>query len=665
MKNPTILVVTDRNDLDGQLYATFASAKLLLRQEPTQIDSIDDLRDVLGGKSSGGILFTTIQKFKLKALEDSFPVLSDRRNIIVIADEAHRSQYGFDAMLDKDTGSYKYGYAKHLRDAVPNATFIGFTGTPIEQEDKNTVSVFGDYISIYDVEDAVKDEATVPIYYESRIVKLNLDKAILEDVDDNVGDLVVSEELSDRESFKRKWSALEKLVGAEDRVDEIAQDLVSHFENKINVVDGKGMIVAMSRPIAVRLYESIIKLKPDWHDEDPLQGAIKIIMTGSASDTSELQKHIYSKQVKKDIEKRFKNPVDEMKLVIVVDMWLTGFDAPCVHTMYIDKPIKSHNLMQAIARVNRVFKDKKGGLVVDYIGIGPELKKAMKGYTKAGGKGKGTIDTSEALAQMLERLDIVRGMYHDFDYSDYMNNAHILLAPAANHIFSLKDGKKRYLNQVLALSKAFGLCSTLEEAKACKEEDCFFSGCKSYNTKATQSKNSKIDRESVIKQIIDNAVVSEGVENIFELLGMENPNIGVLSEEFLQEVANIPYKNLAIELLERLIKDDISAKCKTNIIQEKKFSDRLKSTLNKYHNRGIETAQVIEELIQMGKQLQVDFNYRLKLGLSVEETAFYDAIIENESAVRDMEDATLKLIAQELTEKLRNSLTVDWQKRKY
>ena len=663
MKNPTIIVVTDRNDLDGQLHATFSTAKMLLGQDPVQMDNIDELRDTLEGKPSGGIIFTTIQKFSLRATESSFPVLSERDNIVVIADEAHRSQYGFDAMLDAETGAFKYGYAQHLRDAIPNATFIGFTGTPIEQEDKSTVSVFGDYISVYDIEDAVRDGATVPIYYESRLAKLDLDQAVLDEIDEDVGDLVEDEELADREKFKSRWSALEKLVGAEDRIKQIAADLVEHFEDRTAIIEGKGMIVAMSRQIAVELYDAIVAIRPQWHDEDPTKGAIKIIMTGSASDDSNMQKHLYNKQTKKDIEKRFKDSNDGLRLVIVRDMWLTGFDAPSVHTMYVDKPMKSHNLMQAIARVNRVFKDKKGGVVVDYIGIANELKNALKTYTGAGGKGTGTVDTSEALAQMLERLDIVRGIYHGFDYSEFLTKAHTLLAPAANHVLGLDDGKKRYLDQVLGLSKAFSLCATLDEAKACREEIAFFQAVKAVIQKATTPPGKKGEKNSAIKQIIDNAVVSEGVEDIFDLLGLDKPNIGILSAEFLEDVANMPHKNLAVELLERLLKDDIRAKCKTNVVQEKKFSDRLQSALTKYHNRAIETAQVIEELIQMAKDFAQAAKDREDLGLSIDEVAFYDALAENESALREMQDETLKLIAQELTQKLRGSVTVDWQKR--
>ena len=663
MKNPTLLIVTDRNDLDGQLFATFSSAKMLLGQEPVQIERVEDLRKTLQDKPSGGIIFTTIQKFSLKKEESHFPVLSERDNIVVIADEAHRSQYGFDAVLNAQTGAYKYGYAQHLRDAIPNATFIGFTGTPIESEDRDTRAVFGEYISVYDIEDAVADGATVPIYFETRLAKLDLDAAVLKEIDADVGELVVDEEQSDAEKFKSKWSALEKLVGSKPRIEQIAKDLVGHFEERTALMEGKGMIVAMSRQIAVELYDAIVALRPAWHNDDPTKGAIKVIMTGSASDDTKLQKHIYNKQSKKMLEKRIKDVNDELKLVIVRDMWLTGFDAPSMHTMYIDKPMKSHNLMQAIARVNRVFKDKKGGLVVDYIGIANELKHALKTYTSAGGKGKGTIDTAEALAEMLKRLEVVHGMYHGFDYSEFGTKAHMLLAPSANYILGLEDGKKRYLDAVLALTKAYSLCGTLDEAKAHKEEIAFFQAVKAIIQKASKSASSKDDPNNVIKQIIDNAVISDGVEDIFSLVGLDKPDISILSEEFLEDVAHMEHKNLAVEPLERLLKDQIKAKTRTNVIQEKKFSDRLQSTLSKYHNRAIETAKVIEELIQMAKDFSDATKHGEELGLSFDELAFYDALAENEAAMRDMGDEILKKIAQELTEKLQNSVSVDWQKR--
>jgi len=663
MKNPTLLIVTDRNDLDGQLFATFASAKMMLGQNPIQMDNIDDLRDTLSTKQSGGIIFTTIQKFALRKTESKFPILSTRENIVVIADEAHRSQYGFDAALNADTGAFKYGYAQHLRDAVPNATFIGFTGTPIESADKSTGAVFGDYISIYDIEDAVSDGATVPIYYESRLAKLDIDGTILKEIDNEVGELVDDEELSDKEKFKGKWSALEKLVGSKNRIEQVAKDLVEHFTNRVASVDGKGIIVAMSRQIAVELYDAIVAIKPQWDNEDPQKGAIKIIMTGTASDDASLQKHIYSNQTKKDLEKRIKDVDDELKLVIVRDMWLTGFDAPCIHTMYVDKPMKSHNLMQSIARVNRVFKDKKGGLIVDYIGIGNELKAALKTYTGSGGKGKDVVDTNEALIEMLKRIHIVQNLYHGFDYSEFKTNAHKLLAPAANHILGLDDGKKRYADEVLALSKAFSLCGTMDEARKYVKEIAFFQTVKVVIQKASKTEHKKVDKNSAIKQILDNAVVSDGIEDIFDLAGLDKPDISILSDEFLEDIANMPYKNLAVELLEKLLKDTIKAKTKHNVVKEKKYSDRLLATLTMYHNRGIETAKVIEELIAMAKDISKASKEEDELGLNFDELAFYDALAQNKSAFDSMGSDVLKQIAQELTNKLRNSVSVDWQKR--
>jgi type I restriction enzyme R subunit len=492
---------------------------------------------------------------------------------------------------------------------------------------------------------------------------LDLNSEVLKEIDADIGELTVDEELSDKEKFKSKWSALEKLVGSEPRIKQIAKDIVSHFEDRLATIDGKGMIVAMSRQIAVDLYDAIVELRPNWHDDDPTKGVIKIIMTGSASDDAKLQKHIYSKQTKKDLEKRIKDVDDELKLVIVRDMWLTGFDAPNMHTMYIDKPMRSHNLMQAIARVNRVFKDKKGGLVVDYIGIANELKSALKTYTTAGGKGKGTIDTAEALAEMLKRLDIVQHMYHGFDYSSFMSKAHMLLAPAANHILGLDDGKKRYFDEVLALTKAFSLCGTLDGAKVYKEEIAFFQAVKAVIQKASSSEKKKQDPNKAIKQLIDNAVISDGVEDIFSLVGLEKPNIGILSEEFLEDIAHMPHKNLAVELLERLLRDEIKSKSKRNVVLEKKFSDRLQATLGRYHNRAIETAKVIEELIEMAKDFAKATKHGEDLGLNFDELAFYDALAENESAMRELGDEILKKIAIELTEKLRNSISVDWQQR--
>lgn len=671
LNNPTIVVVTDRNDLDGQLFATFSSARELLKQEPIQADDRDALRQLLEERESGGIIFTTVQKFALLEDENGHPILNDRHNIVVISDEAHRSQYGLKATLKQD-GSYKFGYAKHMRDALPNASFIGFTGTPIATEDKDTRAVFGDYVSIYDIQDAVDDGATVPIYYESRLAKLDINHDEIEALSDQVDEVVEDEEdVTQRERTKGEWSRLEKLVGAGPRLRQVAADLVEHFETRTAMMDGKAMIVAMSRDICVQLYDEIVALRPEWHDPDPEKGAIKIVMTGSAADKAALQPHIHNKQTKKRLEKRFKDINDPLKLVIVRDMWLTGFDAPCCHTMYIDKPMKGHNLMQAIARVNRVFKNKPGGLVVDYIGIANELKQALKTYTDAKGRGEPTHSAEEAFAVMLEKLDIIHGMFapspssQGFDYRGFEDQPHKLLVPAANHVLGLDDGKKRFLDTVLALNKAYSLCSTLDQARTYHKEVAFLSAVKAAITKHTSvdRKLTEEEKNSVLKQILDNAVVAEGVTDVFALCGLDKPNIGLLSDEFLDDVRRMPYRNLAVELLEKLLKDNIKARTGNNVVQEKKYADRLQETLRRYNNRGIETAQVIEELIAMAKQFQAEMEREAALGLNPDEIAFYDALANNESAVRELGDEILKQIAVEITEKLRASATVDWQVR--
>ncbi len=686
MNNPTIVVVTDRNDLDGQLYQTFCAASDLLKQEPIQANGRDNLREELAKRQAGGIIFTTVQKFGLQEDEDQHPVLNARENIVVISDEAHRSQYGHQARLDTKTGQYKYGYAKHLRDALPNASFIGFTGTPIATDDRDTRAVFGGYVSIYDIQDAVDDGATVPIFYESRLAKLDIDREVIEKLNAEVEEIIEDEEdLREREKTKGQWAALEKLVGAAPRIKEVAADLVEHFEERTAVLEGKAMIVGMSRDICASFFAEIIALRPQWAGSrlegkngnsgafNPEDGAIRIVMTGSASDRPELQQHIYTKAQKKRLERRFKDPQDLLKLVIVRDMWLTGFDAPCVHTMYVDKPMRSANLMQAIARVNRVFKDKPGGLVVDYIGIANELKNALKTYTDSKGKGRPANFSEEALSVLLEKLDVVRGMFatplevsgHGFDFSDYENSALALLMPAANHILGLDNGKQRFLDAVLAISKAFSLCGTLDEARALRKEIAFISAVKAVITKYTtvDKKRSEEGKRSALKQILDNAIVADGVADIFELAGLEKPNIGLLSDEFLEDVRNMDSKNIALELLEKLLRDEIRANTKTNVVREKKYGDRLLATLRKYHNRAIETAQVIEELIQMAKDFQKELEKEKELGLNADELAFYDALTNNESAVRELGDETLKKIAHELTEKLRKSTTVDWQVR--
>lgn len=671
MNNPTLVVVTDRNDLDGQLFATFSAAKELLKQDPVQAEDRDELREMLAARESGGIIFTTVQKFALLNDESGHPVLNDRHNIVVISDEAHRSQYGLKATLKAD-GSYKYGYAKHMRDALPNASFIGFTGTPISNEDKDTRAVFGDYVSIYDIQDAVEDGATVPIYYESRLAKLDINRELIDELSDQVDDVVEDEEdVGQREKTKGEWSRLEKLVGAGPRLKQVAEDLIKHFETRSALMEGKAMIVAMSREICAQLYNEIVALRPEWHDKDPEKGAIKVVMTGSAADKALLQPHIHNKQTKKNLERRFKDVNDPLKLVIVRDMWLTGFDAPACHTMYIDKPMKGHNLMQAIARVNRVFKNKPGGLVVDYIGIANELKQALQTYADAKGRGEPTHSAEEAYAILLEKLDIIHGMFAKtpqsagFDYSNFATDAMKLLVPAANYILGLDDGKKRFLDTVLAMSKAYSLCSTLDEASTYHKEIAFLSAVKAAITKHTSvdKKLTQEEKNSTLKQILDNAIIAEGVTDVFAMCGLDKPNIGLLSDEFLEDVRQMPYKNFAVELLEKLLNDTIKAKTRNNVVQEKKYSDRLQETLRRYNNRGIETAQVIEELIAMAKQFQADLEREAALGLNPDEVAFYDALANNESAVRELGDDILKTIAIEITQKLQNSTTVDWQVR--
>lgn len=671
MENPTIVVITDRNDLDGQLFGVFSLAQDLLREQPVQVSTRQDLRAKLANRPSGGIVFATIQKFMPGADEDAFPVLSDRRNIVVIADEAHRTQYGFQAKLKAKSGgapgheSYQVGYAQHLRDALPNATFVAFTGTPVSSTDRDTRAVFGDYISVYDMQQAKEDGATVAIYYESRLAKLRLKAEDLLLMDEEVDELAEDEEESAQAKLKSRWAALEKVVGAEPRVASVAADLVAHFEARNAAQSGKAMIVAMSRDICVHLYDEIIKLRPDWHSADPEQGAIKVMMTGSSSDKVLLRPHLYSGQVKKRLEKRFKDPADSLKLVIVRDMWLTGFDAPCVHTLYVDKPMKGHNLMQAIARVNRVFKDKQGGLVVDYIGIGNELKAAMKEYTQSKGRGRPTVNASEAFNVLAEKLDILRAMLHGFDYSGFLTGGHRALAGAANHVLGLKDGKKSFADIALQMSRAFSLCCTLDEAKAVREEVAFFQGVKVILTKRDLSAQKKTDeqRELVIRQIINSAVVSENVVDIFDAVGLDKPNIGLLSDEFLAQVKNLPEKNLAVELLERLLEGEIKSRFASNVVQAKKFSELLTSVITRYQNRSIETAQVMEELVAMAKKFQEVANRGEVLGLSEDEIKFYDALAANESAVRELKDETLKKIAHELTENLRQNLSVDWSER--
>ena len=701
LENPTIVVITDRNDLDGQLLGVFSLSQDLLREQPQQATTRQRLRELLDNRPSGGIIFATIQKFMPGEDEDTFPVLSARRNIVVIADEAHRTQYGFEAKLKtrkvKDgassavaystgdgaspastadfappeyTAKYQAGYAQHLRDALPHATFVAFTGTPVSSTDRDTRSVFGEYIHVYDMQQAQEDGATVAIYYESRLAKLGLNEGELSHLDDEVDELAEDEEESQQAKLKSHWAALEKVVGAEPRIASVAADLVAHFEERNNAQDGKAMVVAMSREICVHLYNEITKLRPDWHSDDPEQGAIKIVMTGSASDKALLRPHVYSSQTKKRLEKRFKDAKDPLKLVIVRDMWLTGFDAPCVHTLYVDKPMKGHNLMQAIARVNRVFKDKQGGLVVDYIGIGEDLKAAMKEYTASKGRGKPTVDAREALAVMLEKLDVLQAMLHGFDYSCFLTGGHKTLAGAANHVLGLKsdkerDGKKRFADHALAMNQAFSLCCTLDEAKAHRNEVAFMQAVKVILTKRETSAQRKTDeaRDLAIRQIINSAVVSGEVVDIFAAVGLDKPNIGLLDDAFLAQVNNLPEKNLAVELLERLLHGEIKSRFATNVVQDRKFSDLLADVIRRYQNRSIETAQVMEELIAMAKKFREAAGRGETLGLGDDEVKFYDALANNESAVRELQDETLKKIAQELTKSLRDNVTVDWAER--
>ena len=689
MENPTIVVITDRNDLDGQLFGVFSLAQDLLREEAVQATTRQDLRARLANRPSGGIVFATIQKFMPGEDEDQFPLLSDRHNIVVIADEAHRTQYGFEAKLKTPkarattvltTGEgaaaastadfapdarYQVGYAQHLRDALPNATFVAFTGTPVSSEDRDTRAVFGDYISVYDMQQAREDGATVAIYYESRLAKLGLKEDELAHIDADVDELAEDEEESQQAKLKSRWAALEKVVGAEPRVARVAADLVAHFEERNKAQTGKAMVVAMSRDICAHLYNEIVKLRPDWHSADPERGAIKIVMTGSASDKALLRPHIYSAAVKKRLEKRYKDPDDALRLVIVRDMWLTGFDAPCMHTLYVDKPMKGHNLMQAIARVNRVFRDKQGGLVVDYIGIANELKSALKEYTASKGRGKPTVDAHEAYSLLAEKLDLLRNMLHGYDYSGFLTGGHKALAGAANHVLGVKDGKKRFADTALAMSKAFTLCCTLDEAKAVREEVAFFQGVKVILTKRdiTQHKKTDQERELAIRQIINSAVVSDQVVDIFDAVGLEKPNIGILDDAFLTQVRNLPERNLAVELLERLLHGEIKSRFASNVVQNRKFSDMLGDVIKRYQNRSIETAQVMEELIEMAKKFRAAASRGEELGLTEDEVRFYDALANNESAVRELTDETLKKIAHDLTENLRANLTVDWSQR--
>lgn len=580
----------------------------------------------------------------------------------MIADEAHRTQYGFKAKIDGETGVIKYGLAKSLRDALPNATFLAFTGTPISQDDRDTQAVFGNYVSIYDIQQAVEDGATVPIYYESRLAKINLNQEALPTIDDAVEDILDSETADEREKEKAKsqWSALEAIVGTDSRLQEIAEDLITHYETRSQTQPGKAMIVTMSRDICVRLYDHIIKLKPDWHSDDHMQGAIKVVMTTSASDKAYLQPHHTNKAQKKDLEKRFKNPDDPLKLVIVRDMWLTGFDAPCLATMYIDKPMQGANLAQAIARVNRVFKDKPGGLVVDYIGIAPQLKEALATYSAAKGKGRPTIDSSEALRILKEKIQVARDILHPVDWSGFRTKALALIPDCMDHVLGREDGKRRYADTVLQMTKAFALCGTLDEALELSPEVAFHQAVRAPLIKGDNPDKPPRDVNYELRQLVSQAVVGEGVSDIFKLAGLDSPDISILSEDFLAEVMKMPHKNLAVELLQKLIKDEIKSKFKTNVVKQRKFSDLLQASLGKYANRAIEAAQVIEELIAIAKAFRDDLARRDSHNLSDEEEAFYDALAKNDSAQQVMGEEILVEMAREVAKKLRENLTVDW-----
>lgn len=653
MANPTLVVITDRNDLDDQLYATFARCHELLRQQPVQAQNRAHLRELLT-TASGGVVFTTVHKFFPADAATDRLWLSDRRNIVVIADEAHRSQYDF---ID--------GFARHMRDALPNASFIGFTGTPIELTDKNTRAVFGSYVSVYDIERAVKDGATVPIFYESRLARLELDETAKPLLDEEFDEATEGEEVEHKERLKSKWAQLEALVGTEKRLKLIAEDLVRHFERRLEALDGKAMIVCMSRRICVELYNAIKAIRPDWHHDDDGTGSLKIVMTGSAADPVEWQGHIRTKARREDLAKRFKDHKDPFKVVIVRDMWLTGFDAPCLHTMYIDKPMRGHGLMQAIARVNRVFKDKPGGLVVDYLGLADQLKKALANYTESGGKGQTAIDQEEAVAVMWGRYEVCCGLFHRFDWSVWKSgNAkeRLALLPAAQeHILAQKEGKNRLVKAVGELSRAFALAVPHEKALAVRDDVAFFQAVKAVLTKNIgEGRRSSEEIEHAIRQIVSRAVSSDEVIDIFAAAGLKKPDISILSDEFLAEVRGMPQRNLAVEMLRKLLEGEIKARGRKNIVQAKSFAELLENSITRYQNRAIETAQVIEELIALAKDMREASQRGEALNLTEDEVAFYDALEISDSAVSVLGDKTLRLIAQELVKSVRNNMTIDW-----
>lgn len=687
LNNPTIVVITDRNDLDDQLYSTFSKSADILRQTPKQADvrkltdeqkkqqakentkEINGLFDLLNDRESGGIIFTTIQKFKPE--EGEIEALTDRRNVIIIADEAHRSQYGLEAKMDTKTGEIKYGYAKYLRDALPNASFIGFTGTPIENEDKSTPAVFGNYIDVYDMTRAVEDEATVKIYYENRVIKLETDDEELKKIDEEFEDITEGQEYDEREKYKSKWSRLEAVVGSPNRIKKLAEDIVNHYEEKEKTIDGKAMIVCMSRRICVDLYDEIIKLRPDWHSNDLDKGKIKIVMTGSAADEERLQKHTGGKRRRDILAKRMKDNGDELKIVIVRDMWLTGFDVPSLHTMYIDKPMKGHNLIQAISRVNRVFKDKAGGVIVDYLGILESLKRALNEYTDSDRKNTG-IDTSTAVMIMQEKLEILQDMMHGFDYSNYMGisqSARIrAITGGMNFILGKSEKDQKDFKQIaVELAKAHSLCAATVEGKQSALEVSYFKAVKASLIKLQEKnyqKKSKKEIEERVNQMLQHSIISEEVIDVFDVMGIEKPDVSILSEEFLEEIKNIKYKNLAVEMLKKLLEGNIKTMEKSNLVKSEKFSEKLKKALNKYRNQAITNAEVIEELLEMAKEMKKATEEEKDLGLNEDEIAFYYALTADDAVKQFMEDDVLKKIAQELTIAIKRNITIDWSVRK-
>jgi type I restriction enzyme R subunit len=676
MNNPTVIVITDRNDLDDQLFDTFADNIELLRQPPQQAESTEQLKDLLR-VSSGGIIFTTIQKFSPNDGTTKFDMLSDRHNIVVIADEAHRTQYGFDAKLhdikDKDNHvigqKVSYGFAKYMHDALPNATYIGFTGTPVESKDANTPAVFGNYIDIYDIAQAVEDKITVKIYYESRLAKVNLTeegRALVEQFDTELESPSESDEtISDADEAKAKWTTLEKIVGNPERIKNVVNDIVRHFEARQEVFEGKAIIVAMSRRIAVDLYDAIVSLRPEWHSDDLDKGCIKVVMTSSSSDGPAIQKHHTTKSQRKALAARMKDVSDPLRIVIVRDMWLTGFDAPCLHTMYVDKPMKGHNLMQAIARVNRVFLDKPGGLIVDYIGIGTSLKQALNFYAESGGKGMPAENQLRATEIMIEKLEVIRQMLHGFDYSCFFDASVkeklSIILQAENHVLGLPDGKGRFVKEVSLLEQAYALSKPSDIAMKNAEEIAFFHAIKARLCKFDGERHEGKDQyDSVIRNIVSTAISSDKVVDIFDAAGIDKPDISILSDEFLQEVKSMQYKNVALELLKKLLNDEVKVRTKRNIAQSKTLMEMLDGAINKYQNNLLTTAEVIDELIKIAQDLKKADMRSSEMGLSSDELAFYDALSLNDSATEVLGDEQLRIIAREVADKVRKNATIDW-----